>query len=71
MTDILHFFVDNSSLWSGAQCYVLPSLVITFEFYSFTACNCSANLKCHFLIRQDHGFGSLCEPYQLQLKEQH
>ena len=45
MTDILHFSVDNSSLWSGAQCYVLPSLVITFEFYSFTAGDCLVTHK--------------------------
>ena len=39
----------------------------------------SVNQKCHFLVRQDHGSGSLREPYHLQhwfclplqLKEQH
>ena len=29
------------------------------------ACEYSVNKKCHFLIRQDHGSGSLREPYQV------
>ena len=59
--------------------YATSCLVIPFAFYNLTACDFSVNHKCHFLIRQDHEFGSLCEPYQfqrwlcvpLQLKEQH
>ena len=30
------------------------------------ACEYSVNQKCHFLIRQVHGSGSLREPYHLQ-----
>ena len=40
----------------------IPSLVITFEFYSFTAGDCLVNHKiCHFLIRQDHGLSEPCQ----------
>ena len=59
-------FVDNVSLSSGAQFYVVPSLVILLNFIASQLPTVQLIVKCHFLIKQDHGFGCLCKPYQLQ-----